>query len=90
MSSGGSLLLLDEPSSSVSQTERNLISRALQSVRETGRTVVLIDHDPSFVLENCDRLLAMDFGRVLKTGAPTEVMTDAEVRRSYLGEGIIA
>jgi branched-chain amino acid transport system ATP-binding protein len=85
VATGRSLLLLDEPTSGVSQTDRNVISRALAAVRETGRTVVLIDHDPSFVVKNCDRLLAMNFGRVLRHGPPSEVMRDEEVKRSYLG-----
>lgn len=86
VAAGQRVLLLDEPTSGVSQTERGVIASALGRLREAGRTIVMIDHDPAFVVANCDRLMAMNFGRVLRVGSPDEVMRDDEVRRSYLGE----
>ena len=86
VASGDTLLLLDEPTSGVSQSDRAVIANALKSLRDSGRTIVMIDHDPAFVVANSDRLMAMNFGRVLRVGTPTEVMQDDEVRRSYLGE----
>lgn len=84
--SGTHLLLLDEPTSGVSGRARGSISEALQQLRELGRTTVLIDHDPGFVVANCDRVLAMNFGEVLHIGLPDEVMSNQVVKRSYLGE----
>ena len=86
MVSGTHLLLLDEPTSGVSGRARGSISEALQQLREMGRTTVLIDHDPGFVVANCDRILAMNFGEVLHIGLPDEVMNNQVVKRSYLGE----
>lgn len=83
---GGELLLLDEPTSGVSGHERGAIGEALLRLRELGRTIVLIDHDPGFVTGNCDRLMAMNFGEVLHVGPPDEVMNSEPVKRSYLGE----
>jgi branched-chain amino acid transport system ATP-binding protein len=83
---GSRLILLDEPTSGVSLKERGAIAEALQTLRGLGRTIVLIDHDPGFVVANCDRLMAMNFGEVLRVGEPREVMGSAEVRKSYLGE----
>ncbi|MET0767633.1 MAG: ATP-binding cassette domain-containing protein [Aeromicrobium sp.] len=82
---GTDLLLLDEPTSGVSAKERRIISDALTRVRSLGRAVVLIDHDPGFVIDNCERLMAMNFGRVLHIGEPGEVMASPEVKQSYLG-----
>jgi branched-chain amino acid transport system ATP-binding protein len=82
---GTDLVLLDEPTSGVSAGERAAIGEALTRLREQGRTVVLIDHDPGFVTANCDRLMAMNFGEVLRIGKPAEVMSSPEVKRSYLG-----
>ena len=82
---GSELLLLDEPTSGVSGQERGAIADAIRRLRELGRTVVLIDHDPGFVTSNCDRLMAMNFGEVLHVGTPDEVMNNEIVRRSYLG-----
>ncbi len=84
--SGTHLLLLDEPTSGVSGRARGSISQALQQLRELGRTTVLIDHDPGFVVANCNRVLAMNFGEVLHIGLPDEVMSNQVVKRSYLGE----
>lgn len=83
---GAHLLLLDEPTSGVSGQARGAISDALARLRQLGRTVVLIDHDPGFVVSNCDRVMAMNFGEVLHIGSPDEVMSNEIVKRSYLGE----
>jgi branched-chain amino acid transport system ATP-binding protein len=83
---GTHLLLLDEPTSGVSGQERGAIADALQKLNQLGRTVVLIDHDPGFVVKNCDRVLAMNYGEVLHIGLPDEVMNNEVVKRSYLGE----
>jgi len=82
---GTSLLLLDEPTSGVSGHERGTIADALSRLRGLGRTIIVIDHDPGFVTGICDRMLAMNFGRVLHIGRPDEVMSNEVVRRSYLG-----
>jgi branched-chain amino acid transport system ATP-binding protein len=84
---GTELILLDEPTSGVSGQERGAIADALSEMRRLGRTIVLIDHDPSFVISNCDQLMAMNFGEVLRVGEPSEVMSSPEVKRSYLGQG---
>jgi branched-chain amino acid transport system ATP-binding protein len=84
--SGTHLLLLDEPTSGVSGQARGAIGDVLTKLRGLGRTVVLIDHDPGFVVSNCDRVLAMNYGEVLHIGSPDEVMNNATVKKSYLGE----
>jgi branched-chain amino acid transport system ATP-binding protein len=83
---GTHLILLDEPTSGVSGQERGMIGDALARLRQLGRTIVLIDHDPGFATANCDRLMAMNFGQVLHVGRPADVMDHEVVRRSYLGE----
>lgn len=84
--SGTHLLLLDEPTSGVSGAARGSIALALQRLRQLGRTVLLIDHDPGFVVANCDQVMAMNFGTVLHIGDPEEVMRNETVKSSYLGE----
>jgi ABC-type branched-subunit amino acid transport system ATPase component len=83
---GPSLLLLDEPTSGVSAEERQLIRSTLDDLRAEGRTIMVIDHDPGFVASCCDRVACMNFGTVLVTGTPDEVLASDEVRRSYLGD----
>jgi ABC-type branched-subunit amino acid transport system ATPase component len=83
---GPSVLLLDEPTSGVSAEERQLVRQALDDLRTEGRTIMVIDHDPGFVASCCDRVVCMNFGTVLVTGTPDEVLSSDEVRRSYLGD----
>jgi len=83
---GRSVLLLDEPTSGVGAQERRLVKEVLDELRAEGRTIVVIDHDPGFVASCCDRVVCMNFGRVLVSGTPDEVLSSDEVRRSYLGD----
>ena len=89
MLAGTSVLLLDEPTSGVGAADRRVVERALDSVRAEGRTVVVIDHDPGFVAACCSRVLCMNFGRVLVSGPPDDVLASDEVRTSYLGAAAV-
>ncbi|MEQ6903614.1 branched-chain amino acid ABC transporter permease/ATP-binding protein [Nocardioides sp. YIM 152588] len=81
------VLLLDEPGAGVSHAERAWLTSVLHRLRdEMGLTVVLIDHDLGLMRDVCDRLVAMDQGTVIATGAPEEVLEHADVLRAYLGE----
>ena len=83
---GRSVLLLDEPTSGVGAPERRLVASVLAELGEEGRTIVVVDHDPGFVAACCERVVCMNFGAVLVTGPPDEVLASDEVRRSYLGD----
>ena len=79
------VLLLDEPSSGLAQAETEALGPViLRLVRETGCAVLLIEHDLPLATSVCDRLVAMQLGRVIATGAPTDVLADERVRRAYL------
>jgi ABC-type branched-subunit amino acid transport system ATPase component/predicted MFS family arabinose efflux permease len=79
------VLLLDEPSSGLAQAETEALGPViLRLVRETGCAVLLIEHDLPLVTSVCDRLVAMELGRVITSGAPAEVLADERVRRAYL------
>jgi branched-chain amino acid transport system ATP-binding protein len=47
---------------------------------------VLVEHDVGFVMEQCDRIVVLDLGRVLAVGLPKEIQANAAVRAAYLGE----
>jgi branched-chain amino acid transport system ATP-binding protein len=79
------LLLLDEPTSGLPRRERPLVSELLQSVRRPGQATLLVDHDVEFVVEHCDRLLVMNFGRSLGLGDTKELLRNPEVIAAYLG-----
>jgi branched-chain amino acid transport system ATP-binding protein len=79
------VLLLDEPTSGTATSDRVALREALQQAGQDGLTTVVVDHDVQFVSDLCDRLLVVDFGQELGTGAPAEVLARADVRAAYVG-----
>jgi branched-chain amino acid transport system ATP-binding protein len=81
------LLLLDEPASGLDQQETARLGHEIRAVRrDTGCSVLLVEHDAGFVMEHCDRIVVLDRGAVLAHGRPEEIQQDATVRSAYLGE----
>jgi branched-chain amino acid transport system ATP-binding protein len=79
------LLLLDEPMAGLGPTES---ARMLALLRELKRqyTIVLIEHDMEAVFALSDRVSVLVYGRVIATGTPEAIRTNAQVRQAYLGE----
>ncbi len=81
------MLLLDEPVAGMSQAERNDLADLVRSLNAgMGLTVVLVEHDMGVVMRLAQRVLVLDFGRVVAVGAPQDVQHDEGVIRAYLGE----
>jgi ABC-type branched-subunit amino acid transport system ATPase component len=79
------LLLLDEPTAGMNPRERESIARLLRKLREEGLTQLLIEHDVQMMLDTCDHLYAMNFGRLIASGAPPDVVRNSDVKKAYLG-----
>jgi len=79
------LLLLDEPSSGLSDTESDELGDLLCQLAEAGMAVLLVEHDMGLVMGVCSRINVLDFGAVLMVGTPDEVRADERVRAAYLG-----
>jgi ABC-type branched-subunit amino acid transport system ATPase component len=80
-----SLLLLDEPVAGMRQGESTVVADLLRSLCREGMTILLIEHNMSFVMNLCSRITVLDFGRVLTTGSPADVRACREVVEAYLG-----
>jgi branched-chain amino acid transport system ATP-binding protein len=80
-----SLLLLDEPAAGLDTDETALLGKRLRELPQRGITLLLIDHDMSLVLDVCDHILVIDFGKLIAEGPPAEIRTNQRVIDAYLG-----
>ncbi len=81
------LLLLDEPASGLSAEEMDELGALIRSL--AGRTaVLLVEHHMDLVMAVCDRITALDFGKVIAEGTPDEVRRDPAVQAAYLGDEV--
>jgi branched-chain amino acid transport system ATP-binding protein len=85
------VLLLDEPSSGIAQREAEALGPLLLRIRDmTGASVMLIEHDVPLLTSISDRMIALDLGRVVTCGSPSEVINHPDVVSSYLGDSDVA
>jgi ABC-type branched-subunit amino acid transport system ATPase component len=86
VAAGPKLLLLDEPTGGVAQRDAEAFGPLLKSLRqELGVSVLIVEHDMPLLMGLCDRVYALDLGRVIAEGTPDEVRADPDVIVSYLG-----
>jgi sulfate-transporting ATPase len=86
VASGPSVLLLDEPAAGLDERESAELARLIRRLAdERNMAVLLVEHDVSLVMSTCDRVVVIDFGRVIAQGTPAQIRDDRGVRDAYLG-----
>ncbi|HET7833059.1 MAG TPA: ABC transporter ATP-binding protein [Gallionella sp.] len=79
------LLALDEPAAGMNATETASLKTLLQTIRASGVTVLLIEHDVKLIMGLCDRVAVLDYGKKIAEGVPDEVRRNPAVIAAYLG-----
>jgi len=82
-----SMLLLDEPVSGMNATETARFMRLLDRLRELGVTILLVEHDMPMVMGVSDRIVVLNYGKIIAEGRPAAIQGNPEVIRAYLGQG---
>ena len=80
------LIILDEPAAGLNDTETAELAALINRISESyDCSILLVEHDMGLVMEVCDRICAISFGKLLAIGTPDEIQNDEGVRTAYLG-----
>jgi branched-chain amino acid transport system ATP-binding protein len=81
------IMLMDEPAAGLNNRETNELAELIRKIRDSGVTVVLVEHDMELVMDICDRIIVLNLGKKLAEGTPREIQEHPAVIAAYLGEG---
>ncbi len=85
MASNPKILLLDEPFTGMNPEETQSMMGLMAKLRDSGMTLLLVEHDMTAIMGLCDRITVMNFGKLLTEGKPLEIRNHPDVIEAYLG-----
>ncbi len=80
-------LLLDEPVSGMNASETGRFVELIGKLRARDLTILLVEHDMLMVMGISDRIVVLNYGKIIANGPPSAIQSDPEVIRAYLGQG---
>ena len=84
------MVLMDEPVTGMNTEETDLMMKKIMEIRDRGVTVLVVEHDMRLVMNICDRLCVLNFGRKIAEGRPSEICRNQEVIAAYLGSDYVS
>lgn len=85
LASDPKLLLLDEPVTGMNPVETRDMMERIKKLRDSGVTILLVEHDMKAVMGTCEKITAMNFGKKIGEGLPEEISKNKDVIEAYLG-----
>jgi branched-chain amino acid transport system ATP-binding protein len=79
------LLLLDEPAAGLNAVETRRLGTLIKRIRQQGVTILLVEHDMNLTMTICDRIIVLNYGKILAQGTPEEIQSNPAVMEAYLG-----
>lgn len=86
LATGPKLLLLDEPAAGMNSFEKDNLMAEILKLSDGALSILIIEHDMRFVMEICQRIAVLNFGRLIAQGSPEEIRANREVIEAYLGQ----